>query len=324
MKTTTRALASLTIVAVSLAIAVVALEGVLRVKNASMKNYDIEMWRYSRELKRQTDNPVMDFTHARSRAATLQSVEIRLNEHGLRGAAVSSDHSRRRILFLGGSITLGWGVPEAETTPAVVEQILIQSGRPVEVLNAGVGNYNAERYVTRFFTELQDLSPDEIVVQYFLRDAEDLPRGGGNWLLRNSQLAVTMWSASNLWLGSSGESSLVEHYERVYRQDAPGFVKMKSSLSRLAAYARERSIPVTLAMTPDVHNLVDYKFGFVHDTMRGVAAENGFRYVDLLPALAGRPPEELFVMPGDPHPNALGHKLMATAIAPTLTQSNQP
>jgi lysophospholipase L1-like esterase len=77
---------------------------------------------------------------------------------------------------------------------------------------------------------------------------------------------------------------------------------------------------VYLAMTPDVHNLVDYKFEFVHEIMRRIAEADGFVYVDLLPAMRGRPPQELYAMPGDPHPNALGHQLMAEAIFPAVAQ----
>jgi hypothetical protein len=36
--------------------------------------------------------------------------------------------------------------------------------------------------------------------------------------------------------------------------------------------------------------------------------------------MMGRPPEEMFAMPGDPHPNALGHELMAEAIFPVISQ----
>ena len=89
---------------------------------------------------------------------------------------------------------------------------------------------------------------------------------------------------------------------------------MQAKLKELADYGRARHIRLYFAMTPDVHNLVDYKFGFVHDTMRRIAEADGYTYVDLLPAMRGRPPETLFAMPGDPHPNALGHQLMADAI----------
>jgi lysophospholipase L1-like esterase len=321
MKNMRSALSSLVVVAVSLAVSFVAVEILLRVKNSSMTNYDIEMWRYAKELKVKSPDPALDFDHVKSKSATLQSVEVRLNEWGLRGEQVkAADADTRRILFLGGSITLGWGVPEAETVEERLEKMLADAGEKVEVLNAGVGNYNTQRYVSRFFKEQAELKPTDIVVHYFLRDAEDLPPGGGNWLLRNSQAAVTLWIAYHRLFDKKGEQTLVEHYRKVYEPGAPGFVAMQARLKDLADYAKARNIRLYLAMTPDVHNLVDYKFRFVHETMRQVAESRGYTFVDLLPAMLGRRPEELFAMPGDPHPNALGHKLMAETLFPVLSQ----
>jgi len=93
---------------------------------------------------------------------------------------------------------------------------------------------------------------------------------------------------------------------------------MKGELKRLADYARANRIRIYLAMVPDFHNLVDYKFGFVHKLMEQNAKELGYRFIDLLPAVQGRRPEEIWAMPGDPHPNALGHKIMAETIFPVL------
>jgi lysophospholipase L1-like esterase len=317
-------LSSVLVAAVSVAVSLGAVEGLLRLKNSSMTNYDIEMWRYAKELKQKSPDPALDFDHVRSKSALLQSVEIRLNEWGLRGRPVGAPApGARRILFLGGSITLGWGVAEADTVEARLEQALRAAGEQVEVLNGGVGNYNAPRYVSRFFKEQAGLEPTDIVVQYFLRDAEDLPPGGGNWFLRHSEAAVTLWIAWHRLFDRKGEQTLVEHYRKVYQPDAPGFLAMQAKLKALADYAKARHIRLYLAMTPDVHNLVDYKFGFVHDIMRGIAERDGYTYIDLLPAMTGRPPEELFAMPGDPHPNALGHKLMAAQILPVLEKPLQ-
>jgi|SRR5579871_6097977 len=302
-------------------LAIGAAEAVLRIKNHSMTNYDIEMWRYAKELKRRSDDPILGHEHIPNASAVLQSVSMRTNEWGLRGGPVGPrDPAVRRILFLGGSITLGWGVPEEETVTARLSRMLSSQGHPVEVLNGGVGNYNAPRYVERFFTRLEALQPSDIVVQYFLRDAEELDAGGGNVLLRNSELAVTLWIASSRLLGASGERSLVEHYKNVYRHDQPGFQAMKKSLASLAGYARSHGIRLYLAMTPDVHDLANYQLGFVHEEMRSIAEEDGYKYVDLLPAFKGLTPKEVWAMPGDPHPNSLGHELMAKTIAPLLLQ----
>jgi lysophospholipase L1-like esterase len=318
-----QAVFSLLLLGITLALCLLATEAILRIKNSAMTNYDIEMWRYANELKQKSDDPQIDFDHRHSQSALLQSTEIRLNSFGLRGPEISPlQDGQRRILFLGGSITLGWGVPEKDTVEARLERMLDDGGNSAQVLNGGVGNYNAERYVSRFFKELTPLDPTDIVVHYFLRDAEELPPGGGNILLRHSELAVTLWIAYHRLLDRHGEASLVEHYQRVYDPSAPGFKVMQAKLRELADYARRNNIRIYLAMTPDVHNLVDYKFGFVHDIMRKIAETDGYAYIDLLPALLGHPPEQLWAMPGDPHPNAFGHELMAKAIFPVLARKS--
>lgn len=308
---------------ISLALCFVAAEGMIRIKNSSMTNYDIEMWRYAKELKVRSPDPALDFDHVRSKSAMLENVEIRLNQWGLRGAPVGPlQPGTRRIFFLGGSITLGWGVPEADTVEAQLESMFAKSGNKVTVLNGGVGNYNAERYTSRFFNELTGLQPTDIVVHYFLRDAETLPPGNGNFLLRHSEVAVTLWIAYHRLFDAHGEQSLIDHYRAVYKDDAPGFLVMRQQLKRLADYAHANHIRLYLAMVPDVHNLIDYKLGFIHEIMRHIALEDGYVFIDLLPALKGRPPEQLWAMPGDPHPNGLGHKLMAEAMFPLLARDN--
>ncbi len=312
-------LSSIVLFAISMLVALGVGEAALRFKNADMRNYDIEMWRYALELKKRSDDPVLGHDHQRSRSVTLQSVEIRLNEMGLRGGPTPPPQpGQRRILFLGSSVTLGWGVPEKETLEARIEEKFKAQGDNVVVMNAGIGNYNAERYVQRFLSELTGTQPTDIVVHFFVRDAEKLDAGGGNWFLRNSQLAVTLWIAGSRLFGKAGEKSLVDHYKEVYEPKQPGYQAMLAALKKLKDYARSKGIRVYLAMTPDVHDMVDYKFDFIHERVKDIAAENGFQYVDLLPSMRNLKPEELWSMPGDPHPNGLGHKLMADALFPAL------
>jgi lysophospholipase L1-like esterase len=312
---------SIAVCTLSCGLAIAAAEGLLRIKNSSMRNYDIEMWRYARELKVASIDPSLGHDHRRNARATLQLVDIRLNEWGLRGAAVPEVPPERRILLLGGSITLGWGVREEDTLAARLEKMLRAAGENAEVLNGGVGNYNAERYVERFFVELRDLNPTDIVVQYFLRDAEKLDQGGGNVLLRNSELSVTAWIAFTRLMSRFGDQALLDHYKDVYRDDASGFIEMKVRLKALADYARSHNIRLFMAMTPDIHNLEHYQFGFIHDIMKSIAQEYGYSYVDLLPALGALSPEQIWAMPGDPHPNGLGHELMAKAMLPVIAMS---
>src|SRR5271170_3617132 len=91
----------------STVVALGASEAVLRIKNSAMHNYDIEMWRYAKDLKTPSDDPRLGHDHIKNASAVLQSTLIRTDEWGLRGGPVPPrDPSIRRILFLGGSITL--------------------------------------------------------------------------------------------------------------------------------------------------------------------------------------------------------------------------
>lgn len=313
---------SILVFAASVVIALGIGEIVVRMKNSSMQNYDIEMWRYARELKTRSDIPALGHEHLPARSAVLQSVQICTDSYGLRvapGAQTPALSDKRRILFLGSSVTLGWGVPEKETLTSRLHAMFAKDGQDVEVLNAGIGNYNAVRYTERFKQRLTDLKPTDIVVHYFVRDAETLDSGGGNFLLRHSQLAVTAWIAASRYLWQSSEKTLEQHYREVYAPTAPGFVAMTSALHGLANYARAHNVRIYLVMTPDVHDLVAYKLGFVHDIIRKVAEQDGYAYVDLFPSLMNHTPQQIWSMPGDPHPNSLGHKLMADAIYPVLS-----
>lgn len=312
---------SILLVLISTILAFGAGELLLRFKNSDMKNYDIEMWRYSNALKVRNVNPDIAFTHKSNAAATLQGVTIRTNEKGLRGGPIEAlPINGRRVLFLGGSITLGWGVPEEKTITMLLQSKLRAAGEKVQVLNGGIGNYNAVRYTNLFFDELHLLQPSDIVVHYFLRDAEDLLPGDGNFLLEHSQLAVTLWIVKNRIFEASGQGAVDDHYRRVYAPDSAGFLKMKAQLTRLSDYSKAHGIRLYLAMTPDIHDLKNYKLEYIHRIMKRVADSEGYTFIDFLPALRGRPPEQLFAMPGDPHPNALGHQLMADALFSVLAR----
>lgn len=308
---------------VALTVSLAAAEGIVRLKNASMKDYNTEMWRYARELKFPSPDPRLGHEHIANSHAVLQSVDIRTNAWGLRGGPVTETPApgTRRILMLGSSIALGWGVDEEKVVSSLLQKKFEAAGQSVEVLNGGIGNYNAERYVERFLKRLATLQPTDLLVLAFVRDGEELTQGGGNILLRNSQLAVTVWTAVNRVLVKSGEASLVEHYRRIYEPGSPARGLMKGEFAKLSNYARKHGIRVTMAMVPDIHSLTNYPLGFVHQIFQQTARENGFAYVDLLRTFQGLTAEEIYAMPGDPHPNAHGHALMADAIYRFMTQS---
>lgn len=197
-------------------------EGVPRVKNASMSNCDIETWRHAKELKVRSPDPELIHTHRRNKSDVLQNVTMRTNEWALRGPPLGPrDPAQRRILFLGSPITLDGRVAQPDAATARIERQLRNHGGNVDVLNAGVGNFNTMRYVERFFVELKDLQPSDIVVQYFLRDAEQLGPDRDNFIPRHSELAITTWIATSRLSDKAENPNLEEHYCLGYDEPQP-------------------------------------------------------------------------------------------------------
>jgi hypothetical protein len=310
------------VVVVTLLLTAVAGEILLRIKNSDQRSYTIEMWRYARELKQISPDPALGHIHVPNRLARLQGTDIQINDLGLRGPALDlSDRSRKRALLLGSSITLGWGVAEQQTTRARLEHYL---NGTFWAVNGGIGNYNVVRSVAFFGSHLRDrLKPDVVILHFFVGDAAYLPPSRDNYIFRNSQLAVLLYHiVQNFLQGSTDISALVRYYRDVYSEDGRSLKEMRASLRRLQEMQRTDGFEVVLAIIPDIHQLAAYPLMFVHDKMREIAAGFGWQTVDFLDDLKQFRGPELWAIPGDPHPNALVHDIMARRLARVLNSLN--
>jgi acyl-CoA thioesterase-1 len=68
------------------------------------------------------------------------------------------------VVFLGDSLTAGYGLPEADAYPALIEAALAAEGRPVRVVNAGVSGDTSAGGLARLDWVLR-LEPDVVVVE---------------------------------------------------------------------------------------------------------------------------------------------------------------
>ncbi|MEK9662212.1 MAG: hypothetical protein VW644_10840 [Alphaproteobacteria bacterium] len=156
------------------------------------------------------------------------------------------------------------------------------------------------------------------MVHYFVNDADVLEPSSRNWLLRHSHLGFALWGAVQRLTGPRDAAAVADRYRATYAPDSPGFRAMAAALARLAEYSRRHDIGLVLAMTPDLHTLEPYPLDFIHTRMRELAATLGYAYVDLLPPFLGKRAQSFWAMPGDAHPNAEGHRLMADLLTPVI------
>ena len=294
---------------------IIIIEGIIRVVNSDMKNYDIEMWRYANELKIQ--DSILGHNHLKNKSSILQNVEIKLNSKGMRSDEFEIND--KKILFLGSSISLGWGVEQKDSYPGIIQTKLLSDSINYKVLNGSIGNYNTFRYVNNFLLNQTDVEPKVIVINYFINDAETLPINSSNWLIKNSQLFATLTITYKKLFSKSG-FDLKQYYNDLYKNDNQSFLEMKESLNKLSEYSKQRNISVLLTVIPDIHFLEDYPFETIHKKLKSITEELGFEYHDLLPSLKGLSFNELQIIQGDSHPNEKGHSKMAESLYPKIKE----
>jgi len=283
--------------------------------------YDLEMWRYARDVKRVSADPAIGHEHRPNAQARLMGVDVRTNADGLRDRDYSFERKpgTTRILMLGDSLTFGWGVPAEATYSKRLERSLNAAGLAVEVINTGVGNYNTAMEVAYFLERGIRYKPDIVVLNYFINDAEPVPGYDTNILSRN--LRAYVYFAARLGLAlrqldAAGMTDWHDYYRSLYDEarNPGGFAAVEAAVARLAAYCREHGIALHLVNYPELRTLDPYPFAAVDARLAALAARHGLPFLNLLDAVRGQEPAALWVTPPDPHPSALAHDLFAQAL----------
>jgi lysophospholipase L1-like esterase len=280
--------------------------------------FDLEMWRYSRAIKRQSANPAIGHEHTPGSRAQLMGVDVAISSQGLRDRDFTPvpPAGRTRILMLGDSLTFGWGVPADRTYSKRLEQMLRQAGYDVEVLNTGVGNYNTEMEVAYFLERGSKFQPQYVVLNYFINDAEPTPRYESSFFARHSRAFVYFSSRVDAAMRQANvaqRSDWQGYYASLYK-DADGMRRVGAAVERLAAHCKEHGIKLLVANYPELRNPRDYPFPYVNEAVERVAAANGLEYFNLLPAVRDMEPASLWVTRPDPHPSAAAHEAFANAL----------
>lgn len=280
--------------------------------------YDLEMWRYARELKRVSENPRIGHEHRPNARARLMGVEVVTNSDGLRDREIPVDRAPGtiRILMLGDSLTFGWGIPAERTYSKRLETLLREAGHAVEVINAGVGNYNTAMEVEYFLERGVKYRPDIVVLNYFINDAEPMPKYETNILTRNLRAYVYFASRFDAALRQADVTNRADwqnYYAALYDEtrNSEGLAMMRGAIKRLADYSRANGIRLYVANYPELRMLKNYPFPFVDDLMREIARTNGLLYIGLLRTVRDLDPSVLWVTPPDPHPSVVAHEAFA-------------
>jgi len=279
-----------------------------------MSMYD-EVEKYMQDL---VQDPALSFRHPAGLRKIYQGVEVATNEIGLRDRPVGPKSTgTHRILLLGDSVTLGWGVPVEHTYGRRIEVALAGSGPRFETVNTGVNGYNTVQQFEFLKIAAPSIEPDIVTLLFVENDVEPviaLPGG-----------SRSLWQGPLFWLARSRAFRFA--YIMVPAYLGPGtpppsaghaWQASMSALAGIHAYCRARDIPfaafvyrqrptpLTDRIWKDISDVANERGFQAHDTAPW------FQDVDLLDVVNSRV---------DVHPNAKGHQILADGITKALRRA---
>jgi hypothetical protein len=286
--------------------------------------YNIEMVKYAKQLKMRDPSGQASHVHRPSSSAHLMGVHVSLNSLGDRGPELKNpkDPNCKRVLVLGSSITMGWGVPFEKTCTAATERML-DTEKPFgtnisfEFVNAGIGNYNTHFQFKLFQRQYPVVKPDMVVLHYFISDAQPRSMGRDSFILRDSFLAAFLfdrWSQVKLKF-TSQYKDLFTFYKDLYVDDSQPWKQTQQEIAEMRDLTAKDGVPFLIMIIPDIHDLSPgspYQplYAKMETTFKGLGIPtvntfDGFQHE------FGDDVTKLWIQSDDPHPNAKGHQLMA-------------
>jgi lysophospholipase L1-like esterase len=304
-------------------------EMLVRILERYITIYDIEMAKYATSLKVFSQNPDRGHYHKNNSKAHLMGVDISTNSLGLRDREYSFGKPKNtyRIMVLGDSITLGWGVDQSDSYPKKLEEMLHKNvsgkrGVDYEVINTGVGNYNTVQEMAYFKDEGYKLNPDMIILGYYINDAELVPRRTKSVLLNHSHLMVLIWSKMNIIMSRfSKKHNYISYYNSLYGDSYPGWILCQKALKELKNYCAINNKKLLVVLIPELHDLSNaYPFKETYKKVADFMKSQSIDYLDLYPYFKGHIRDELWVSCEDAHPNKTGHEMIARSIYEYMTR----
>jgi lysophospholipase L1-like esterase len=281
-----------------------------------------------------------------------QGIPVAINSRGLRGSEISYEKAPGtfRILNLGDSVAMGWGVREEETYGRRLEGSLNARGPGevrFEVINAGVPGWNLENALAYLEAEGLRYEPDLVLLEVTI--VNDI--NGGSALLADQRPPLIRWLREHThfwpfltiqlqWLKAWAEGrdriDVIDPPTNPAKYfpldpEAPRWTERWDTVLAMNRLAGENQALLVLILFPLEFQVVDEGFPTLPQAfLTAQAAEAGIPVLDLLPPFQQACREK----PGGAchredrylfadvwmHPSALGHQLTAEELEAMLAR----
>jgi lysophospholipase L1-like esterase len=280
-------------------------------------DFDLEMLKYSLNLKKYNPNQ-KHFSHKPHASLSLMGVHVQTDQDGFRHhTQKGNNHSAKgHIMFLGDSLTFGWGVPHSLTFAGRSADWL--SGKS-HIINAGHCNTNTEQQIKILESWLAGHSLQQLFLFYFINDIEPTPLKLGPTFWDYSFFLSLLRSKTKRLLTQENFKS---YYSRLYSQDHLN--NLEGHFKKLKSLSETHHFRIKVFLLPDLHDLKNQPFQREHQLVQNILKDLDIENRDLTPVFRHiEDSRALWVAPNDAHPNAEGHEIIFNSIKKHLPSESE-
>ncbi|MBI1286276.1 MAG: hypothetical protein GC178_01745 [Flavobacteriales bacterium] len=233
---------------------------------------------------------------------------------------------KRRLTIIGDSFTAGHGVKDVNDRFGNLLKVRFPN---TEVHVLGTNGFETIDELERFRKILSEgYEPDFVMLTYCLNDisylipeAQEVYREMAefdrnlNYIERESYLVNTL-----VFRIMANRNPNVTNYYAFLKDRYSGetWKQQKSVLKQLKALVEENGGHLVVATIPFLHQLEDYQFQSVHDSLVLFWHDSEVPYLNLLPVFESESSESVVVNRFDAHPNEHAHRIIADALEPFI------
>lgn len=272
------------------------------------------------------------------------SVPVVFNGCGLRDreeVCAPKGPGERRAIFLGDSVTFGWGVRVEDSCCRLTGEILRQTDPRLHTINCASGTLHPDEYAAALATRFGRFEPDVVVVNLSTNDLLMLNsgvahRGGkrawwqGSAVLRAIRGGGTPpefraapgedWTDGLLALPDSAYSAIPKSAH--WCGGGP-----QQALQAMQTWCAANNVRLAVVLWPALQGIApgeSYPFAKLHAEVGAFCEQHSLLFADLLPAFVGHDPSALWVTPFDQHGNPRAQRLAAPVVADLVRRALPP
>ena len=247
---------------------VIGMEVLLRAVDPIGIVYLYDARRYFKTLL--VDDERFSYIHAPNSEGSLNGEALRFNSIGLRGPEMAREKpaGSPRLMVLGDSVVLGWGVSEEAMFASQLQQMFASRGMPADVMVAGVGSWNTRTEFEWLRHIGVDYVPDVLLLLIVPNDT-DPKREGGYTEVPREQLfppaakqdrsLLANW-AEDFWRSAARISYVAAYLKYFWQetlghgsrppvdQDSPQWRDARLALDGIIDLTRERGIDLIVVL----------------------------------------------------------------------------